>query len=133
MTSPDGCICTYHEHGDGTYTRTAHKDCKAKHFAFEAKIELATHPPLCPETPDRFWYDSSEKQGLTCELGSCDYFLRSVYSDDRRFIARYQACAWLDLAIEWESKAHSPHCVAREEAVRCEKNYHAWRDWEKLP
>ena len=37
MTTPDGCICIYEEHADGTYSRTAHKDCKAKHSSLEWK------------------------------------------------------------------------------------------------
>lgn len=35
MTTPDGCTCKYEEHEDGTYTRTANKDCHAKHSSLE--------------------------------------------------------------------------------------------------
>ena len=86
------------------------------------------HPPLCPKTIDAF---QDTPVGLVGFWPVSWGHLHEANPTQRRFIARYQACAWLDLAIEWESKAHSPHCTARKEAVKCEKNYHAWREWEK--
>lgn len=132
MTSPDGCICTYHEPGDGTYTRTANKDCKAKHFAFEAKVE--PHPPLCPKADSVF----DTPCGLIGVWPVAWGHLHESNAAQRVFLARYQACAWMDRADRWwrifmRRYHRNRNCIALHEASgKCHDVARAWREWEKL-
>jgi hypothetical protein len=93
------------------------------------------HPPLCPKTEEVFrdgWH-----QSVLVDLDS-DQMLTSGIEMHRRFIARYQSCAWKDRADRWwnvwyrvNSTGHVDrnfewHRLANE----ADNNAEAWREWE---
>jgi hypothetical protein len=97
--------------------------------------QTMNHPPLCPKTPDVF---TSLKGGHVGCIGSC-----SDYPETRRFLARYQACAWHDRSAryrrvfkrrQWrhaDGTGVSTSIILR--AVDCDRNSALWREWEKNP
>ena len=77
----------------------------------QVKSGRIDHPPLCPGT-----------EGL-CLDGNGD--LRGDYR--RVWMARYQACAWMDRAKNGDFKGHD---MALQE-MQCNDNARAWREWER--
>lgn len=57
------------------------------------------YPPLCPNTEETFREPIFEcLPYLTCSLHpDLAWCLSSFFPEDRRFLARYQAFAWLDI------------------------------------
>ena len=96
------------------------------------------HPPLCPKTQENFQYDWFG--GVCVEINrsyAIDHhdYVRSMHPDGRRFIARYQACAWQDRAARW-SELWANSLGRRSEAYwnmynECWENVAKWRKWER--
>lgn len=99
-----------------------------------------TRPPLCPGTPDIFWVDDGvEFAGLRMisrDPGDGDpLVLCAKFPADRRLIARYQACAWMDRAARW-ADLWTNAIGSRSESYwieynTCMENVTKWREWEK--
>lgn len=91
------------------------------------------HPPLCPKTSESF---EVRDGAIMYSFGFGEYTLHSEIADDCRFIARYQACAWMDRAEKWHDLFERCDDDARDERMLvevfvCIENGRAWREWEK--
>ena len=90
------------------------------------------HPPLCPKTKDVF----DPGGWLSCYIGA-DTTIEEHFVAHRRFLARYQACAWQDRADRWDAVACRTDNddyrwrAAADELHRCEDIARAWRAWER--
>jgi hypothetical protein len=98
---------------------------------------------LCPKTKETFHKDEVYLDVVF--MGSItEVTMTSFDPSDRRFIGRYQFCAWMDRAERWasvrcgrygsyanlnEGVAFAERCLEREE--ECRQNAEAWREWEK--
>jgi hypothetical protein len=102
-------------------------------------MEMSEHPPLCPKTPDKFLsYDKIVRYVEPCPIDQA-LCMTSGLRPDRRFIARYQACAWLDRAARWLQlgdryfDSFDKRWAARNAAYNeCRINAALWCEWEKL-
>jgi hypothetical protein len=96
----------------------------------ERQVEpMKTHPPLCPKAESVF----ETAGGLIGVWPASVGHLHESNPAQRVFIARYEACAWLDASVVWLSRSAMPGDVAGTEAAQCERNYHEWREWEVQP
>jgi len=102
-------------------------------------------PVLCPRTKEVFFKD--EVYPDVVFMGSITKTtMTSFIPSDRRFISRYQYCAWMDRAERFgsvrcsrygsyakleEGKAFSERCLDMED--ECRENALAWRKWEEEP
>jgi len=100
-------------------------------------------PVLCPRTKEVFFKDDVYPDVVY--MGHIKAItMTSFIPADRRFIARYQHCAWMDRAERWgsvragrygsyanlnEGTAFAERCFDRE--TECRQNAEAWRKWEK--
>ena len=92
------------------------------------------HPPFCPKTKELV---AVNEDGYVAWFDGISSWLDSQYRNERRFLARYQACAWADRALRWgklwlRGSAWSDRgdrflCETR----RCKENARAWRAWER--
>lgn len=104
-----------------------------------------SHPPLCPKTPERFVTDNGAIEVCVDDdpILSMRYFSDRI--PDRRFVARYQACAWQDRSKRWQALAEGYHARwvlgGQWPAVYRSSRFHnkysetgiiakAWREWE---
>ena len=85
------------------------------------------HPPFCPKTQERF---AVNEDGHVAWFDGISSWLESRYPEERRFIARYQACAWADRSLRW-SKLWTRRDRFSLELRRCKENASAWRAWER--
>jgi len=95
------------------------------------------HPPLCPGRKKGYSYHS----GRLCYHDHIGLLLDSENQDDREFICRDQACAWLDRAKKlhrlyekwWDThtKFNTRGPEMREAGFQAEFNAKAWREWER--
>jgi hypothetical protein len=96
------------------------------------------HPTICPKTPDVF-----HSCGDSRDVWMADPPLKSWnYASERRVIARYQACAWLDRGerFRWVKNYFDRSAYGfyrwRDKGAwqrwhECHQNATAWREWEK--
>jgi hypothetical protein len=113
-------------------------------------MQMEGHPPLCPKTEDTFF-------PLEDDLGTDDPHIHVVAGADclrlfpndpwqRRLVARYQTCAWMDRAERWYKvnryflekygwdQYGVTHWLSQESnelCIECEQNAEKWRQWER--
>lgn len=70
--------------------------------------QIEGFPPLCPRTEEAFnlhshqeSYPDAHVMGTNSDHTERVLFLAVTLGMDRRFLARYQACAWMDRAKRW--------------------------------
>jgi hypothetical protein len=98
-------------------------------------------PTLCPKTPETFHIDRGECEVWPAQGSSADPLRYLTICDmDRRFLARYQFCAWMDRADRWARlynllvwAQHDRRYAFKRETRRCERIANTWREWEKQP
>jgi hypothetical protein len=97
---------------------------------------VSIHPPLCPKTKEAF---TLTEFGWRWTVPGCIGEFCDQSPAVRRFVARYQACAWLDRADRWQdvrdrSKYSAHHDRLRDicvdEWLNCESRAKQWRKWE---
>ena len=103
-------------------------------------------PPFCPKTKEAFPETRLVGPYITCTLHPDGHCLSSFFEEDRRFIGRYQACAWIDRAERWlrlsdhwlyshwnlGNQVHMPRQVkCQSESQRCLAIAESWREWER--
>lgn len=105
---------------------------------------MSEHPPLCPKTIDAF---QDTPIGLLGSWPVAWGHLHEANPVQRRYLARYQACAWHDRHLRWSTIYNRiiwGHIYGRTGsdtrkqlsgamARACLKVSRAWREWEKLP
>lgn len=103
-------------------------------FGEEKRLEdlWRRHPTLCPRTSATF--EVSPRGGYSIWLGGA---LHSSAAGDwvveYELLARYQACAWMDLLAAKEDELREAGWGMGDYAFakRCRDNARAWRDWER--
>jgi hypothetical protein len=91
------------------------------------------HPSLCPKTQDVF----DPGGWLACYVGA-DTMLEEHFAAHRRFLARYQSCAWQDRAERWWSVWRRDKGIGKRSvywhkaAMDADMFARLWREWEKV-
>jgi hypothetical protein len=100
-------------------------------------------PPLCPKTMDEFRQAMGVLYLVTAE-SDCSQF-DTEYGFNRRILARYQACAWMDRSVRWEKVLakrgsmfmfntgikHPLWFPASLAKTMCDICVRQWREWEE--
>lgn len=92
------------------------------------------HPPLCPKVKDSFL---DTPCGLIATWPVAWGHLHEANENHRRYIARYQACAWMDRADRWwkvfmrRYAQHRNVLTIHGASGECHDVARAWRAWER--